>query len=300
MSGCRSRWYWPKGFTTVRIKWQKQRTASAGEGEEHKNNALYEALRGQKTPLRRMRTVSTALFPQVVLGHDATLVREEEKRSFFYEPSLLDSPSSCVCVWPVVNRMWTLLGALPEMFPSSGYWFDVGYLFRRRFTPARNFSSFHVKVDLRSWSALWTIFPTRTWYSAVTFVSVLPREWVWRKLDFFCAQSHLASGHYFYGSRGLQQSPVQFLSCLRSTCFGFPERWLQEHIHHSVQCLVRHRMHFLLQSRRLFKVETASPHVSVFWPVETCLSLSQSLFGQVSHIVSREVGLGILCAICTR
>ena len=36
-------------------------------GEEYKKNALYEALRGQKTPLPRTRTVSTALVPQVVL-----------------------------------------------------------------------------------------------------------------------------------------------------------------------------------------------------------------------------------------
>ena len=65
--------------------------------EEYKKNALYEALRGQKTPLPGTRTVSTALVPQVVLPdlggevvHDATLVaflvrqtlleREEEKR----------------------------------------------------------------------------------------------------------------------------------------------------------------------------------------------------------------------------
>ena len=73
---------------------REQKTASAREGEECKKNALYEALRGQKTPTR---TVSAGPVPQVVLPdlggevvHDATLVaflvsqtlleREEEKR----------------------------------------------------------------------------------------------------------------------------------------------------------------------------------------------------------------------------
>ena len=42
-------------------------TASAREGEEFKRNALYEALRGQKTPLPGVRTVSTAPVPQVAL-----------------------------------------------------------------------------------------------------------------------------------------------------------------------------------------------------------------------------------------
>ena len=71
--------------------------SAAGEGEEYKKNALYKALRGQKTPLPGMRTVSTAPVPQVALSdlggevvHDATMVdflvrqtllkREEEKR----------------------------------------------------------------------------------------------------------------------------------------------------------------------------------------------------------------------------
>ena len=71
--------------------------ASAREGEEYKKNALYEALRGQKTPLPGVRTVSTAPVPQVALPdlggdvvHDDTLVaflvrqtlleKEEEKR----------------------------------------------------------------------------------------------------------------------------------------------------------------------------------------------------------------------------
>ena len=73
------------------------KTASAREGEEFKKNALYEALRGQKTPLPGVRTVSTAPVPQVALPdlggdvvHDDTLVaflvrqtlleKEEEKR----------------------------------------------------------------------------------------------------------------------------------------------------------------------------------------------------------------------------
>ena len=72
------------------------KTASAREGEEYKKNALYEALRGQKTPLPGVRTVSTAPVPQVALPDlggdmvDDTLVtflvrqtlleREEEKR----------------------------------------------------------------------------------------------------------------------------------------------------------------------------------------------------------------------------
>ena len=76
---------------------REQKTASAREGEEYKKKALYEAPRGQKTPLPGTRTVSTAPVPQVVLPdlggevvHDATLVaflvrqtlleREEEKR----------------------------------------------------------------------------------------------------------------------------------------------------------------------------------------------------------------------------
>ena len=57
------------------------KTASAREGEEYKKNALYEALRGQKTPLPGVRTVSTAPVPQVALPdlggdvvHDDTLV----------------------------------------------------------------------------------------------------------------------------------------------------------------------------------------------------------------------------------
>ena len=73
------------------------KTASAREGEEYKKNALYEALRGQKTPLPGVRTVSTAPVPQVALPdlggdvvHDDTLVaflvrqtlleKDEEKR----------------------------------------------------------------------------------------------------------------------------------------------------------------------------------------------------------------------------
>ena len=76
---------------------REQKTASAREGEEYKSNALYEALRGQKTPLPGVRTVSTAPVPQVALPdlggdvvHDDTLVaflvrqtlleKEEKKR----------------------------------------------------------------------------------------------------------------------------------------------------------------------------------------------------------------------------
>ena len=57
-------------------------------GEEHKKNALYEALRGQKTPLPETRVVLPDRGGEVV--HDAALVaflvrqtlleREEEKR----------------------------------------------------------------------------------------------------------------------------------------------------------------------------------------------------------------------------
>ena len=69
---------------------REQKTASASEGEEYRKNALYEAPRGQKTPLPGTRTVSTAPVPQVVLTdlggevvHDATLVAFLEVRNDF-------------------------------------------------------------------------------------------------------------------------------------------------------------------------------------------------------------------------
>ena len=45
---------------------REQKTARAREGEEYKSNALNEALRGRKTHLDAMRTVSPAPVPQVV------------------------------------------------------------------------------------------------------------------------------------------------------------------------------------------------------------------------------------------
>ena len=104
MSGCRSRWHWPRSFTTVRKKWWSS-TSSHGNRrrpvqERERSTRRTRCTKpygGQKTPLPGTRTVSTALVPQVVLPdlggevvHDATKVaflvsqtlleREEEKR----------------------------------------------------------------------------------------------------------------------------------------------------------------------------------------------------------------------------
>ena len=51
MSGCRSRWHWPRSSTRARKKWW---SSTSSHGNRRRPVALNHALRGQKTPLPGM------------------------------------------------------------------------------------------------------------------------------------------------------------------------------------------------------------------------------------------------------